>query len=135
MPLAALHEAGHVLGLPHNPDPASPMHAHGIPGSTIPAAVLSVPNTTPVLNDDGGTDDSPSDAPRIEPYTDSALRRASRTIGSISTARDADYFRFRSPKPPSGKTFGMLVQIESLQRDQLIPRVAVLDEQQLALDR
>ena len=29
----------------------------------------------------------------------------------------------------------MLVQIESLQRDQLIPRVAVLDEQQLALDR
>ncbi len=83
----------------------------------------------PVLVNDGGVDDSPLNAPRVEPYTDSALRRASLTIGTISTSQDADYFRFRSPKPPSGKVFGMLVNIDALELDQLIPVVEVLDKQ------
>ena len=83
----------------------------------------------PVLVDDGGVDDNPLDAPRIAPYADSALRRASLTLGSISTTKDADYFRFRSPKPPVGTTFGMLVDIDALELDQLVPVVQVLDKQ------
>lgn len=83
----------------------------------------------PVLVDDGGVDDNPSNAPRVEPYADSALRRAALTIGSISSTKDVDYFRFRSPKPPTGKTFGMLVNIDALEIDQLVPVIQVLDKQ------
>ena len=83
----------------------------------------------PVLVNDGGVDDNPSNAPRVEPYADSALRRASLTIGTISTTKDVDYFRFRSPKPPVGKTFGMLVSVDALELDQLVPVIQVLDKQ------
>ena len=83
----------------------------------------------PVLVNDGGVDDNPSDAQRVEPYADSTLRRAALTLGSISTTKDADYFRFRSPKPPPGKFFGMLVDIDALELDQLVPAVQVLDKQ------
>lgn len=36
----ALHEAGHVFGLPHSDDPLSPMFTHGVPGpdSRVPTA-------------------------------------------------------------------------------------------------
>jgi hypothetical protein len=83
----------------------------------------------PVLVNDGGVDDNPSNAPRVDPFADSPLHRASLTIGSISTTKDVDYFRFRSPKPPAGKTFGMLVDIDALELDQLVPVVQVLDKQ------
>ena len=82
-----------------------------------------------VLVNDGGVDDNPLNAPRVEPYADSPLRRASLTIGTISTTQDVDYFRFRSPKPPSGKTFGMLVNVDALELDQLVPVIQVLDKQ------
>ncbi|MDX1927690.1 MAG: dockerin type I domain-containing protein [Pirellulaceae bacterium] len=82
-----------------------------------------------VLVNDGGVDDNPLNAPRVEPYADSPLRRASLTIGTISTTQDVDYFRFRSPKPPTGKTFGMLVNVDALELDQLVPVIQVLDKQ------
>jgi Dockerin type I domain/Matrixin len=87
----------------------------------------------PELNSDGGVDDNPADAQRVEPYVDSALRRSARTIATITATSDKDSYRFRAPKPPTGKTFGLLVQVDSLQRERLIPAVDVLDHLNVAV--
>lgn len=101
--------------------------AHSLTNLNLSSLIGS--SDDPVLVNDGGVDDNPLNAPRIEPYTDSPLRRASLTIGTISTTKDVDYFRFRSPKPPIGKTFGMLVSVNALELDQLVPVIQVLDKQ------
>ncbi len=83
----------------------------------------------PVLNDDQGVDDIPADAKRIEPYVDSSVRRAALTVGTISKATDTDYLRYRSPRPAAGEQFGMLIQVDSLERNQLVAKVKVFDAQ------
>ncbi len=79
------------------------------------------------LSDDKGTDDNPADATRIDPFMDSTVRRSARAIGTITSVTDVDSFRFRSPRPAGNKVFGMLVQVDAIERDGLLPSVVVLD--------
>ncbi|MFO1062774.1 MAG: dockerin type I domain-containing protein [Pirellulales bacterium] len=81
----------------------------------------------PKLNDDNGADDNPLDAPRVSPYVDSASRRGARIIGSIGSATDDDNYRFRSPHIAGGQTMGLMVQVDALERDSLVPKVSVFD--------
>ncbi len=99
------------------------------PSSLTNFDVSSLVNASddPVLNDDGGTDNVPADAKRVEPYVDSSVRRAALTIGTISTNSDTDYLRFRSPRPAAGKQFGMFIQVDSLERNQLVAKIKVFD--------
>ncbi len=67
------------------------------------------------------SNDSLGSATRIDPFLDNSERRAARTIGSISSGTDVDYYRFRSPRPAAGTTFGMLLQLDSIERNGLMP--------------
>lgn len=89
-------------------------------------ALSQISNGT--LVDDKGGNDLSGSATRIDPFLDNATRRVARTIGSISSGTDVDYYRFRSPKPPAGTTFGMLLQIDSIERNGLMPEIEVRDE-------
>ncbi len=80
-----------------------------------------------ILDDEAGLDDSVLDARRIDPFIDTPQISAARTIGTLATATDIDYYRFRSPKPPAGKHFGMLLQVDSIETDGLMPEIQVVD--------
>ncbi len=95
---------------------------------TVDVGALALSQNNGSLVDDKGGNDSSSSATRVEPFLDNAQRRVARSIGTLSSDTDQDNFRFRSPRPPSGKTFGMLVQIDALERDQLVPYVEVYDD-------
>ncbi len=84
-------------------------------------------DVTPVLNNDNGLDDAAINAPRVEPYVDSSSRRSAIVVGTITSATDVDSYRFRSPRPGNGKTFGMLVQVDAIEREQLIASIEVLN--------
>ncbi len=93
----------------------------------VDVGTLAVSQGNGTLVEDNGSNDSLLDATRIDPFVDNVERRIARTIGSISSGTDVDYYRFRSPRPPNGITFGMLVQIDSIELDGLVPEVEVHD--------
>ena len=95
---------------------------------SLDVGTLAVSQNNGTLVEDKGNNDTSGSATRIDPYLDNSLHRIARTIGTISSGTDVDYYRFRSPKPPTGKTFGLLLQIDSIERNGLMPDVEVRDE-------
>lgn len=100
---------------------------------SLDVGTLALSQNNGTLVDDKGGNDSSGGATRVDPFLDNAQRRAARTIGSITSATDVDYYRFRSPTPASGITFGMLLQVDAIERDGLMPDIEVLDESQKVL--
>lgn len=95
---------------------------------SLDVGALAVSQNTGALVEDRGGNDSSGSATRINPFLENSERTAARTIGSISSGTDVDFYRFRSPKPPTGVTFGMLVQIDAIERNGLMPEIEVRDE-------
>ena len=113
----ALHEAGHVFGLDHSTDPASPMFTHGISSNLVPTAgdiarlkslygvrVESSGGTSNGGEDDrenedrsghGGDNDSLfwAESLAVPPLPDQLARYE--VHGSIATADDVDYYRLQ----------------------------------------
>lgn len=95
---------------------------------SLDVGLLALSQNNGTLVDDKGGNDISGSATRIDPILDNAQHRVARTIGSISSGTDVDYYRFRSPKPPAGTSFGMLIQIDSIERNGLMPELEVRDE-------
>ncbi len=100
---------------------------------SLDVGTLALAQSNGTLVDDKGGNDIAGSATRIEPFLDNAQHRLARTIGSISSGTDVDYYRFRSPKPPAGKSFGMMIQVDSIEKDGLLPVIEVRDELQTVL--
>lgn len=97
----ALHEAGHVLGLEHNPDPLSPMYRHTSEIETTPTAddidrLMALYGARSVdRNEKTKPNDTLATATRMG-LSDDDLNYSGATpafgFGSISTPSDVDYF-------------------------------------------
>lgn len=106
----ALHEAGHVLGLPHNTDPNSPMFQHGIPATLTPAAsdialLQQLYGTRqPDANELAAANDTIDKATRIRFSDASHFTGATHLVhyGEISSPSDRDVFFLELPSNYTG---------------------------------
>lgn len=87
----------------------------------------------PDLDDDKGSDDDISGSRDLTPILATSTRVVYRSIGTLSSLADLDHYRVEAPESLTGD-MDMVVSLESLQRNGLIPEVRVLDEQGNVLD-
>lgn len=129
----ALHEAGHIFGLPHSADPASPMHVHGItPVTALTAQDIAAIQQLhgqphPDLNEVNDDNDSRQTATHLDLNHAGSLPAGSAPsviYGKLSTASDVDYFRLETPGGYAGPlTFELRTAGISL----LAARLRILD--------
>ena len=129
----ALHEAGHIFGLEHSPDPLSPLYLHGITPSTSPTSLdvvqlqqlYGVPQ--PDVNELEESNDTAEDATLLRINRVGSLPAGSApsvVYGAIDSASDIDYFRLQAPAGYAGSlTFVLQTQGISL----LAPRLTIVD--------
>jgi hypothetical protein len=129
----ALHEAGHVFGLEHSPDPLSPMHLHGITPSTVltPLDVLQLQQLygvpRPDINELGGSNDAAENATTLRLNRVGSLPQGSApsmAFGAIDSATDVDYFRLQAPAGHAG-SLTFVLQTEGISL--LAPRLTIVD--------
>ncbi len=115
----ALHEAGHVFGMPHSDDPLSPMFTHGIPqpGSRTPtvddvAAIQAIfgPRAEDVY--DAQNEPGAVDIPAFQ-LADSPLGSAPSVVfGDLTSTDDVDVYRVEIPSsynfPGASLTFHLV---------------------------
>ena len=101
-----LHETGHVLGLPHSDDTASPMHVHGVSAamSLTPGDIQLVQQRHGQRPVEAVANDQPSQATRLRwlaaTEEDAEGQRPAVAIGEISPGSDVDvYWVRRSIRP------------------------------------
>ncbi len=135
-----LHEAGHVLGLGHSNDPASPMFTHGIPSSLEPTA-----EDIEELESLYGQQQQPGKGTQQEPESRRTQKRNdsfSQAVtlnpshgfkygrfavdGAIGTRGDVDYYRFKGFRSSAAQTNATTIALYSLERGALIPEVTLL---------
>ena len=87
-----LHEAGHVLGLGHSDNPASPMYFHGISSATIPTA-QDIADLHSVYGTPAGDDQEDVESPVESTHDDDALDSAEHTGASREEASDESELR------------------------------------------
>lgn len=143
----AVHEAGHVFGLEHTDNPASPMHVHGISSATAPTtddiAALRARHGVRMadLNEyaSGGNDgvqpgilvgnNTPATATRMQPARDGLGTEGSAPSiihGDISDSGDVDFYTWDGLSDYDGpKT----ITVRSRGMSLLAPAVELRDEQ------
>ena len=103
-----LHETGHVLGLPHSDDTASPMHVHGVSAamSLTPADIQLVQQRHGQRPVEAVANDQPSQATRLRwlaaTEEDAKGQRPAVAIGEISPGSDVDVYGVRAVDPAGG---------------------------------
>ncbi len=128
----ALHEAGHVLGLGHNPDPNSPMYANT--GTVVHApTALDLRNlrqqfqrgigSSGEQNDD--TNGTASGAQQMSASAPAGLDPRFEGTGTIVTASDIDTFRFR-PADLGQSEDGTATLVLETALNGFIPKVTLL---------
>lgn len=147
----ALHEAGHVLGLDHSSDPASPMSVHGISDNLVPTAAdiahLKSLYGVPIESESGsGTEDTgehenedeSEDAPRndqlfwaqsvnVPPLANQWVRYE--VHGRIASPDDVDYYVLQPPTFEVEDLENLVISVRSTDEAGLIPAIAVYDEE------
>ena len=103
----ALHEAGHVLGLPHSDDPNSPMYFHGVsrslepqPGDVAQLQELHGVRLGDPWEGETGNNDTLANAARLEAREVANERQGSVpafAFGDLTTPADVDIFRVEAP--------------------------------------
>jgi Dockerin type I domain/Matrixin len=77
-------------------------------------------------DDDSHTDDDALEARELTPSLESSSRTVYSTVGTVNNLVDVDFYRFKtSPSLDAGTK--MLVNLESLQLNKLVPKISVLD--------
>lgn len=135
----ALHEAGHVLGLDHNPDPLSPMYLHGPAIEPVPIAsdidqLMALYGARgPDRNELSKDNDSIGNATRLG-LSDDDLNYDGSTpaigFGVISTTTDSDYFELPNV---SGYTGPIHFQLQTRGLSLLNARMTIVDKDGLVL--
>ena len=116
----ALHEAGHVFGIPHSDDPLSPMFTHGIPapGSRIPTAedvAAMQGNFGPRAEDvyDAQNEPGAVEVPAFHLPDRPQGSAPSVVFGDLTTTDDVDTYRVEIPTsynvPNAALTFDLVV--------------------------
>lgn len=77
-------------------------------------------------DEDSHTDDDDVNARELAPTLESTSRIVYSTVGTVSDLIDVDYYRFKTPQSIDAGS-KLLVNLESLELDTLVPKVSVLD--------
>ena len=129
----ALHEAGHIFGLEHNPDPLSPMHVHGITPVTslTPSDISSLQqlhgSPQPDVNEFDKSNDSIADATHLDLNQVDSLPEGSApsvVYGGVSSTTDRDFYRFQAPDDYTG---ALSVVLRTKGISLLAPSLSILD--------
>lgn len=129
----ALHEAGHIFGLEHNPDPLSPMHVHGITPVTslTPFDISSLQqlhgSPQPDVNEVDKPNDSIADATHLDlNHVDSLPEGSAPSVvyGGVSSTTDRDFYRFQAPDDYTG---ALSVVLRTKGISLLAPSLSILD--------
>jgi Matrixin len=114
-----LHEAGHVFGLDHSTDPASPMFARAnnpiadLTAGDI-AAIRALYGQRPLDRfDQQGSNDTFGDARPIESPNGYDGSTPLALFGDLTTASDVDYFKFTTPSDDNGYVGPITVQLRT----------------------
>jgi hypothetical protein len=139
----AVHESGHVFGLGHSSDPASPMFTHGISTSVVPTSqdIADLQNlyfttlySQPHEEDSEHDDDHDGDGHENDKFSHADVITVSpsegplltyRTSGVIDSSKDVDYFNLASTNTEADGFEYLSIALRSTDVGGLIPRVDV----------
>lgn len=128
-----LHEAGHVFGLDHSTDPASPMFARfNNPVSELTAGDIAAirnlyGNRAPDRFDLTSANDTLGDASSIPTPNNFLGDTPLAAFGDLTTVGDVDFLKFQAPSDDNGYTGPITIQLRSAGISLARPELTVFD--------
>src|SRR5207244_2088339 len=80
-----------------------------------------------LLADDAGADDDPKAARVLDPTQSGVLVTHFGTVGSLASAADVDYYRFKADPLQNGSGNVLTVTVSGLGANGTLPRLALFD--------